>query len=149
MIGLNEIQVTPRFNEIDAMQVVHHAKYLSWLEEARFSFSEQVLQISKKEIVDAKIYMPVVFCDCNYKNAIKWGDVVTVRTHMHIGEAAYFWFYAQIFSSIEASTIYAEGRSKHIFTDSNLKMLLNIPKFFFERVDKARQKHPYYFKPIV
>ena len=67
----HQITVDVRYDDLDTMGHVNNKKYLSYLEEARISYHEEVLNFDKKSLdfsavvgrVDISYYAPILFGD--------------------------------------------------------------------------------------
>lgn len=75
----HEIRV--RFAETDAMGIVHHSRYLPYLEEARVAFLRH-LGHPYTEWRDAGVESAVLEAFVRYRNALRFDDVVTVHTEL-------------------------------------------------------------------
>ncbi|WP_116996076.1 acyl-CoA thioesterase [Desertimonas flava] len=74
-----------RFAETDAMGIVHHSRYLPYLEEARVAFLRHIGH-PYTEWRDAGIESAVLEAFVRYRNALRFDDVVTV--HVALASAA-------------------------------------------------------------
>ncbi|WP_173916412.1 thioesterase family protein [Halobacillus sp. Marseille-Q1614] len=76
---INELPVKVRYQETDMMGVVYHANYLIWFEMGRTALIEDLgfhyHQIEKQGVVS-----PVVDAQASYKQPVRYGDDVAVKT---------------------------------------------------------------------
>lgn len=76
-----------RFSDLDAFGHVNNARYLTFYEEARIVFFEEVVGLSKGSI-DWKVVVAKV--ELNFRSSIRLGDEVEIRTRVaHIGSKSY------------------------------------------------------------
>lgn len=73
------INIIPRYAETDQMGVVHHANYLIYLEQARLDWLN-ALGFSYQKMEESGVLLPVYLIDIKYKNPIKFGEEITVKT---------------------------------------------------------------------
>lgn len=140
-----EIVLRPRFEQTDMMGVIHHSQYLSWFEEARFRFMEEVLAVSIPEMIEQRVYMPVVDCRCRYLRSVSWADAVAIQTRMdrRIGPSFSFHHRARLAGS---GTEVAAGVTRHVFTDASLRLKLTVPEFYRRKWAAAALRHPEAFR---
>jgi acyl-CoA thioester hydrolase len=73
------INIQPRYSETDQMGIVHHANYLIYMEQARLEWLN-TLGFSYQKMEDSGVLLPVYQIDIKYKNPIKFGDEISVKT---------------------------------------------------------------------
>ncbi len=73
------IQIQPRYSETDQMGVIHHANYLIYMEQARLEWLS-ALGFSYQKMEESGVLLPVYQIDIKYKNPIKFGDAITIKT---------------------------------------------------------------------
>ena len=74
-----------RFAETDAMGIVHHSRYLPYLEEARVEYLRSIghpYSTGRSEGIDAA----VIECQVRYLAPVRFDDVVTV--HLRVASAS-------------------------------------------------------------
>ena len=80
MEGLNlkwvETSFPVRYVETDSMGIVHHSNYFIWFEIGRVYLSEQANVSYSTLEKERKIMLPVVKCECNFKEPAHFGDEV-------------------------------------------------------------------------
>jgi len=80
----HKINITVRFSDLDALGHVNNATYLSYIQDARISYFNNILK-RKSDDLDYKAIIARIEID--YKNQICLGDQVTVYTRCtSIGE---------------------------------------------------------------
>lgn len=67
------------FYETDGMQVVHHANYLHWFEEARVEYL-RAGGMMLTELMSEGIVFPIVEVQCRYLAPARYDDQLTVKT---------------------------------------------------------------------
>ena len=78
---LNPYLRNPHFYETDGMNIVHHANYVHWMEEARVDFMDQ-MGFGYDRTVKAGIDLALVSISCRYRTMTRFGE--TVRVFMSI-----------------------------------------------------------------
>lgn len=73
------ITIHPRYSETDQMGIVHHANYLIYMEQARLEWLKG-LGFSYQKMEESGVLLPVYQIDIKYKNPIRFGDEITVKT---------------------------------------------------------------------
>jgi acyl-CoA thioester hydrolase len=61
------------------MGIVHHANYLIYMEQARLEWLKG-LGFSYQKMEESGVLLPVYQIDIKYKNPIRFGDEITVKT---------------------------------------------------------------------
>ncbi len=77
----HEIELRVRYDEVDAMGLVHHSNYLRYFEIGR----TELLRASGgcyRDMEAAGQWVVVVHVDCRYRKPARYDDVVTVRTRI-------------------------------------------------------------------
>jgi acyl-CoA thioester hydrolase len=136
----NEFMATPRFADVDMMRVVHHSRYWTWLEDARFHFLRTVLEVTPGEVEAQAIYTPLVSSSASYGRAVRWGDSVIIAVRMELYEGAKFSFHHDVTLANDRRVRVAQARTTHVFTDLDLRLKLSIPPFYREKLDRALER---------
>lgn len=144
----NETIIEPRFSEIDALGIVHHSRYIPWVEEANFNFVRNVLEISRKDLINMEMYNPIKKIEIDYKNHVGWDDKVLVECHMEYSQFAFFTMKNTLRSLVNAKKVFAEVQVKVLITDKNLRLKLMAPDFFTDKIAVAAQNYPEYFTKV-
>ena len=138
----NEVALRVRFDETDMMGIVHHSRYWSWFEEARFRFMEGVLAVSVADLREQALYMPVVDSRCRYLRSVTWSDALRVRVHMEAAVAARFQFYYDVRLAGPHGQCVALGTTRHVFTDAGMGLKLTVPEFYRAKWATALARFP-------
>jgi acyl-CoA thioester hydrolase len=133
------------FSDVDLARVAHHGRYWSWCEEARFHFADNVLGISRHDIAALGVYMPVIWCRCDYASPVRWGDRIEVAVELERLRGARLTFYHEI-RNAESNARIATAVTRHAFTDEDLRLRLTVPPLYRERYDAAVVTFPSAFR---
>ena len=76
---ISEKQVEVRYAETDQMGVVHHSSYIIWCELGRTQIVKD-LGFDYAELERSGYVSPVLDISVQYKKAMRYGQVATVRT---------------------------------------------------------------------
>lgn len=144
--ALNEIFVKPRFCEIDSLLIVHHSRFIPWVEEANFNFVEKVLKISRRELFDLEMYNPIQKLDFTYRNNVRWEDELVIRSVMEYSKFATFTMHNQVLCRHQPGKVFAEAKVKLLITDKELKIKLLVPEFYYTKIQEAEKLNPQYFR---
>lgn len=75
----NRVSFRVRYAETDAMGIVHHARYLPWLELGRTEFLREY-GFSYRQCEEEGYLFPILAVSCQYHAPAKYDDLVTVET---------------------------------------------------------------------
>lgn len=81
MILEQDLQIRVRYQETDAMGVLHHANYFTYFEVGR----TELLRANGRDyrsVEESGLFMVVVRIDCTYKKPARYDDVLTLRTRV-------------------------------------------------------------------
>ena len=76
----NELRVY--YADTDSYGVVWHGAYLRWLEAARVEFTDKILGIDLKKLMEEGILLPLVELNIKYKQAAKLDDRLILETEI-------------------------------------------------------------------
>ena len=79
---ISEKQIEIRYAETDQMGVVYHANYIIWLEVGRSQLLKD-LGFSYAALEKMGYVSPVLDISVQYKKALRYGQIATVRTWIH------------------------------------------------------------------
>ncbi|WP_018132021.1 acyl-CoA thioesterase [Effusibacillus pohliae] len=77
----SETELRVRYSETDAMQVVHHANYLSWFEVGRTEMMRRA-GIPYRQFEDRGILLPVIEARIFFLASARYDDELVVRTRL-------------------------------------------------------------------
>lgn len=90
-----------RFSETDAMGIVHHSRYLPYLEEARVAYLRE-LGHPYDELRAEGIDYAVLECQLRYRRPLRFDE--TVRVHLRLAAATRATFQMTYLLTVEATT---------------------------------------------
>jgi acyl-CoA thioester hydrolase len=79
MIAEHDIQIRVRYQETDAMGVLHHANYFTYFEMGRTELL-RANGVDYRQIEEGGLFMVIVRLGCTYKRPARYDDVLTLRT---------------------------------------------------------------------
>lgn len=79
MIREHEIEIRVRYQETDAMGVLHHANYLTYFEMGRTELL-RAAGFDYRRVEESGIYMVIVKIACRYRRPARYDDVLRLRT---------------------------------------------------------------------
>jgi acyl-CoA thioester hydrolase len=137
-----------RFSDVDLARVAHHGRYWTWCEEARFHFAEHVLGITRQEIEELGVYMPVVACRCRYVSPARWGDHLVVVVQLELTDRASLTFHHEILRDDggRMGARVATAVTQHVFTNQDLELRLTVPELYRQRCAIAMHEWPSAFR---
>ncbi len=77
----NKTDIIVRFEDTDAMQIVHFNRYFIYFEDGFISFLNAI-GFSPGEQIKKGIVFPIVESHCNYEASARFGDVLEVTTRI-------------------------------------------------------------------
>ena len=80
-IAEHELQIRVRYQETDAMGILHHANYLTYFEMGRTEMLRSQGH-SYRSVEEGGVFMVVVKIDCRYMKPAKYDDLLTLRTRL-------------------------------------------------------------------
>jgi len=119
-------QVRVRFQEVDALRVVWHGHYLTYLEEGRNAFGRQY-GFEYTDILEAGYVAPLVHIELDYFAPARHDDLLEIRTRLHPADGARISFRYRIENA--AGRKLATGGSEQVFTDLDGTLVLTRPAF--------------------
>ena len=69
---------SPHFYETDGMNIVHHANYIHWMEEARVDFMSK-MGFGYDRTVEEGIDLALVSLSCHYCSMTRFGETVRIQ----------------------------------------------------------------------
>ncbi|HJT32446.1 MAG TPA: thioesterase family protein [Pirellulales bacterium] len=79
MIREHEIEIRVRYQETDAMGVLHHANYLTYFEMGRTELL-RAAGYDYRRVEESGIYMVIVKIACRYRRPARYDDVLRLHT---------------------------------------------------------------------
>jgi acyl-CoA thioester hydrolase len=130
----DSIKIKVRFNDTDAMGVVHFKNYLVYFDDGFISFMNNIKNPDTVEnAVKSGIVFPVKKIEIIYENSAEFGDYVIVKTRIKsIGDKS-ITFLHDIFRESD-NALLAKIECIRLVMELNSKDLLDVKKFLDEFV---------------
>ncbi|MFX0073143.1 MAG: acyl-CoA thioesterase [Candidatus Hermodarchaeota archaeon] len=130
----DSIRIKVRFNDTDAMGVVHFKNYLVYFDDGFVSFMNNIQNpLAVENAVKKGIVFPVKKIDITYENSAEFGDHVIVKTKIkNLGDKS-ITFLHDIYRESDDSLL-AKVECIRLVMELETKKLLNVKKFFAEFV---------------
>lgn len=115
-----------KFFETDGMQVVHHANYLLFMEEARVEyFREGGLELN--DLMAEGIVFPIVEVSVKYVKPARYDDELLIKTYLRRLDRARFDFDYEIYNE-KTGELLTTGHTVNTYTDAKTGRIVRIPK---------------------
>lgn len=125
----HNISRTVRFEEIDAMGIMWHGRYPSWIEDGREALNARY-DISYLRFYDNGVSIPLRIMHFDYLHPLHYPQTYTIRTRLLWREGARLDFTYAIIDS--AGTLMTEASTTQLMVSANGELLLEPPAFFAE-----------------
>ena len=102
-----DVEIRVRYQETDAMGVLHHANYITYFEIGRTELLRST-GISYKDLEDQGILMVIVKIGVRYRRPAKYDDVLTLRTRTTRSSGAKI---EHVYQLLRGDEVIAEGDS--------------------------------------
>ena len=120
-----ELEIRPRFRDIDAMKHVNNAVYFTYMEQAR---TEYYLKLSNRKALQELEFI-LANASCDFRSPIAFGETVLVRVWpTRIGNSSFTLRYEMKIK--EDGRLAAEGESVQVAYDYAAKKTSAIPVSF-------------------
>lgn len=128
----NKTEIAIRFNEVDSLRVVWHGHYVKYFEDGREAFGKQY-QLGYLDVFEqAKLAVPIVDLQVNFKRILEYGDSAIIETTFINSPAAKLMFEYKIMSA-KHGYIACTGRSTQVFMNPyNKELYITMPPFIEE-----------------
>jgi acyl-CoA thioester hydrolase len=107
MILEHDIEIRVRYQETDAMGVLHHANYFTYFEMGRTELL-RANGYDYRQVEEGGIFMVIVDVSCRYRRPVRYDDVLRLHTRLKRVTAAKIEHEYQLFRGDE---LMAEGHS--------------------------------------
>ena len=114
-----DVEIRVRYQETDAMGVLHHANYITYFEIGRTELLRST-GISYKDLEDQGILMVIVKISVRYRRPAKYDDVLTLRTRTTRSSGAKI---EHVYQLLRGDEVIAEGDSTLACVDRTGKVL--------------------------
>ena len=126
---VSETEIAIRFNEVDALGIVWHGNYIKYFEDGREAFGEKFDLNFQKVYLNEGFVTPIVTVDCNYKQALKYGDRAIVQTRYIPSRASKIIFEYSIFRASDR-LLMTTGKTVQVFVSREGELFYTVPDFF-------------------
>lgn len=120
---------TVRFEEIDAMGVMWHGRYPSWLEDGREALN-LVYNITYLRFHEHGVAIPLRIMHFDYLRPLRYPNTYTIRTQLLWKDAARLDFAYQLLDT--AGTVMTEASTTQLMVTLQGDLLLEPPAFFVD-----------------
>lgn len=121
-------EFTPRFSEVDSMNIVWHGSYPLYFEDAREAFGEK-FGLDYLFIFDNGYYAPLVDLAFHYKKPIIYGMRCRIDVYYRPTPAAKIIFDYEIYD-LNDNSLCTTGSSIQVFMDQNYQLVWTNPEFY-------------------
>ncbi len=119
------------FYETDGMQVVHHANYLRFMEEARVEYF-RAGGLELNDLMEEGIVFPIVEVSVKYHKPARYDDILVVKAYLRRLDRARFDFDYEIIND-KTGDLLITGHTVNTYTDRKTGRIVRLPK---ERLEK-------------
>lgn len=119
------------FYETDGMQVVHHANYLRFMEEARVEYF-RAGGLELNDLMEEGIVFPIVEVSVKYHKPARYDDILVVKAYLRRLDRARFDFEYEIINE-KTGDLLITGHTVNTYTDRKTGRIVRLPK---ERLEK-------------
>jgi acyl-CoA thioester hydrolase len=126
-------RVTVRFKEADALGIVWHGHYVTYLEDARQALGAAI-GLSYEDFLAHDFFAPLVDLKLQYKAPARYGDRLDVAASMHYCEVPKLVTSYEIRRAKDGALL-ATAETTQVLTTRKGELVLNFPPFF----DKVRE----------
>lgn len=125
-----------RFEEVDALGIVWHGRYVSYFEDARVALGRRY-GINYMDFYDAGFVTPLKRLELDYVAPLHFEECIRIEGRLHYTEAARINFDYSIYSP--AGEVAARGASVQLMLDKSGELLMSPPPFFAAFLDRWRR----------
>lgn len=123
-------QTRVRFSEVDSMSVVWHGNYVKYVEDGREAFGSEY-GLGYLDVYGHEVMTPVVKLEMDYKNYLKYGEVINIETEFVNTPAAKINFKYRIYRASDNKLVLT-AKSSQVFVDKEGNLMLTNPEFYTE-----------------
>ena len=115
-----------KFYETDGMQVVHHANYLRYFEEARVEYLREG-GVDLTELMEKGIVFPIVEVNVKYHQSAHYDEVLFIKTYLRRVDRARLDFDYELVSE-KTGALLTTGHTVNTYTDMKTGRIVRLPK---------------------
>ena len=116
---INQEDIRARYQETDAMGVVHHSVYLVWFEVGRSAYMRGI-GYPYDLLEEDGFMMPLTESQCNYKQSVRYDQLISLRTSLKEMKSATITLYYEVVNK-ETEEVLATGTTTHAVTNKDFK----------------------------
>jgi acyl-CoA thioester hydrolase len=125
-----EIELYPRFSEVDSMGVVWHGHYAKFFEDGREAFGSKY-DLGYLYMLSEGFVEPIVEMNISYKKSVRYGQKIVLRTEYIPCASAKIKFRYQVFTESEGTRILVtEATTTQVFVDKEGNLMWESPEFY-------------------
>lgn len=137
----SETALHVRFADVDMMQIVHHAAYFHWLEQIRFKFLDDVLNVPFARLLSEGVALPLTGCAMEFKRSVRFGDRPVGYVRVELFKQAKIALHYRIYDAPNGELVNT-AVTTHCFLDAGQRLMLRTPPFFSAALERALLRHP-------
>ena len=122
----DEIQLRPRYGEVDQMGYVYHANYVSYCHQARTELLRKI-GIHDRLLEANNVMLPVISFEINYKKPAHYDELLTIKTTIREMPEVRLNFDFEVRN--EAGVLLTTAKSTVVFVNSNNRFPMGAPDF--------------------
>lgn len=127
-----KIQMNVRFSDLDAMEHVNNAKYLTYLEDARISYLNNILNLSEASLEYQAVIAKI---EINFLNQIKLGDKLEIYTRIFkLGKKSFDFEMLIVINNNGEKVIASSSITKMVGFNYKTQQTLMLPGYFRKAV---------------
>ncbi len=115
-----------RFEEVDALGMVWHGRFPSYLEDGRIAFGD-IYDLTYQSFMENRTVAPVVQMHLDYRIPLRFDENVQIETKLHWTDAAKLNFSYTIYNNTGA--VAASGYTVQLLTNPDGTMILFAPQW--------------------
>lgn len=133
----DEMQLKPRYGEVDKMGYVYHANYVSYCHQARTELLRK-LNIHDKALEEKGIMLPVISFEIEYKKPVSYDETLTIVTTIKEVPQVRFIFYFEMYN--DQKVLVSKAKSTVVFVNSQTRAPLIAPEYIQETICKKMKE---------
>jgi len=125
-----QLEVKPRFSEVDAMNIVWHGYFVHYMEDAREHFGNK-FGMGYMAIHEKGFMLPVVNMNVDFKRSISYSDKILVSIRLHETMAAKILFTYKLKCS-KTNTVFATAETTQVFINLKGELQIIYPEAYLD-----------------
>lgn len=131
---IDEIQIRPRYGEVDQMGYVYHANYVSYCHQARTELLHK-LGVHDSLLEENNVMLPVISFEISYKKPAHYDELLTIITKLREIPKVRFNFEFEFWD--EQGVLLTTAKSIVVFVDCENRFPMTTP-YFIEKALKRK-----------